>query len=121
MITALLESTVPSTSLGPSLSGRVLDVADRGKVNPMCCYLNSYCLVPIFDLRKYDFSKPNAFAHINLTSGIPIWPHYQPHKGSIVVVCYTLGEYVKDGQSQVTVNFNILWAGVLKGDDTRDK
>ena len=85
--------------------------------------------VPVFNLRDYDFSSKDAFENIKPKSGsnigVSLWPFRQPHKGSIVVVCYTVGQYTKPAtisfSKKTTLNLNTLWIGMLKGDATRDK
>ncbi|KAJ7589432.1 hypothetical protein C8J56DRAFT_888997 [Mycena floridula] len=69
-------------------------------------------IVPIFDLRAgFDINKD--LEHLWL---FPFWPHPEVHDGAIVTVCYTIAKWSKGGRTFVT--FNLLWIGVLLGDDT---
>ncbi|KAJ7576325.1 hypothetical protein C8J56DRAFT_924488 [Mycena floridula] len=69
-------------------------------------------IVPIFDLRNdFDVNKDmeNIFK-------FPVWPHPEVHEGAIVLPCYTISIWIKNGRTFVA--FNLLWLGVLHGDDT---
>ncbi|KAJ7591432.1 hypothetical protein C8J56DRAFT_887768 [Mycena floridula] len=69
-------------------------------------------IVPIFDLRAgFDVNKDldNVFK-------FPIWPHPEVHAGAVVVTAYTIGKWVRN--QRTFIGFNLLWIGVLHGDET---